>query len=624
MRIVSQMRLLAAGSALLSALLVGSVFHWGFGALVDDRERENLALRTGAEARRVQAAFEMIRDDVRLLSKLPVAAYSLRPDLGSDLRERARIQLEDVFAEMLRAKRFYHQIRLIGVVGEGREVARVERAAQGILRVAPEALQRKGARRYFEETLALAGDAVYFSEIDLNRERGVVEVPHRPVVRVAARVESESGRALGILVVNVDFAPFADEIFSARSRDIRYVLTNDRGDYLFHPDPDRTFGFERGRPQRAQDDHHELAPFFSGDTSSLMLASEGHSGWSHWRRVDLFPETGRFLVLGIAASHEALSAGVVGVVERAAWLTGLMVILALAGAVFLSTWLTRPLEEITVAAERISRGVAGSRLPTDRPDEIGRLARAIDQMLAALREKEARLRGVNLDLMESNADLEHFNHVASHQLREPARRLAILADLLAEDCEEVLPEEARTHLGHIQKVAEAMLGQIADYRTFANVGRGELSLEPVDLDAVVDAVLAQHAPEIERRCVRVSRSSLPTVRAYASLVPVLYERLVENALRHTPGEEFELELTGRLVEGVQVFGVRNRGVDIAEESLGRIFTPFERLLSEGTGAGLGLAICNRIVERHGGRIWAESAPGEVHVRFTLSGGSLDG
>src|SRR4030095_6126016 len=128
------------------------------------------------------------------------------------------------------------------------------------IRVAPDAeLQQRGDSDYFRRAIRLAPDEGDVSPIELNQERGVVELPHVPVIRTAAAIHAPNGQPFGIVVINVDLSAEFARIRAARRPDSRIYLVNEQGDYLIHPDPEREFGFAFARPQRLEEDFPDLA-----------------------------------------------------------------------------------------------------------------------------------------------------------------------------------------------------------------------------------------------------------------------------------------------------------------------------------------------------------------------------
>ena len=281
-----------------------------------------------------------------------------------------------------------------------------------------------------------------------------------------------------------------------------------------------------------------------------------------------------------------------------------------AGAYGLARRLTDPLEQLTETADRLAAGEPAELEPLSRDDEVGRLSRALSHMVAALREREDRL-------VQANVDLEYFSRIASHDLREPARRMALLANLLEEDAEPPLSEEGRDLSGRIQREALRLIDKLTDLRAFARLGQRELTRSEVDLGSLVAGVLADFRPELERRRVRVTVAALPTESVYPVLVELLYQNLVRNALAHVERDGFTLSFGSEPSPDGPVLGVHNSGSEI-EGDVEALFEP--QAASNGGRPGLGLSICRRIVERHSGKIWVESGPDGVRFRFTLSGG----
>jgi len=443
--------------------------------------------------------------------------------------------------------------------------------------------------------------------------------------RVAAPVYTRAGERFGIVVINVDFWRLVDELYPSRVGRYSYYVTNADGDYLVHPDPGQTFGFELGARHGVQQDFPPLARIFASGqaTFSLRTAKDGPGGGRLLGMRKLFPESARPLALGISASYDDVTEQTLQVGWGALALTGALLLLAGLSAWFAASVVTAPVGRITSAVRDFAEGGGVARLPVERKDELGVLARVFERTLGAVRERESQILATSLKLQEANADLEHFAHIASHDLREPARRVAGLADaMLAREAGNV-SSEGGDILRRMHDAAAKMLDQITDFRALTGIGKGVLLRSETDIAALVRAVVDEHASAIAARGVSVKVGDLPCLAVYESLVRVLYGNLVDNALEHAAPGPFTLAFTAEHDAGEWVLGVRNTGSEIRPPDLKRIFAPFTRLHGEGEGSGLGLSICRRIAERHSGAIWAESGAGYVHIRFTL-GGQGDG
>ena len=224
------------------------------------------------------------------------------------------------------------------------------------------------------------------------------------------------------------------------------------------------------------------------------------------------------------------------------------------------------------------------------------------------------------DLKATQHELEQFVYVASHDLQEPVRSLIAYSTLLREDLDEELPEDAATDLDYIAKAAHRMQTLITDLLAFSRAGRAAMKTETVSLDACVDESLEALRSHLEQSGARIERQALPRVVGDATLLTQLYQNLLSNALKFARDGQPVVELTAGQTGDVWTLGVRDNGIGLEPEYAEQIFEPFKRLhgITEYPGTGIGLAICRKSVERHGGRIWVESRPAQgAHFKFTL-------
>jgi signal transduction histidine kinase len=628
MKIASRIRLMACGLVIGTALSVASVEYWSYRSLVAGQQQESLARQVESEALRLESALADLRSDVGLVAGLPsIHAYVEAHARGDKVAEELwNERSAAVFIQMLRTHPHYTKAAFIGAEDGGREIVRVNGGENGPSRVPESALQRKSERPYFQQAVGLPLGKVYVSPVTLNREGDEIEVPHRAILRVALPIHTRTGESFGIVIINVDFVAFLEDLFPSQVGRYTYYLTNDAGDFLVHPDPTRSFGFELGTRYRVQDEFPELASDFDSNLVTFSVRGSDR-GLGVGRLISfrkIFPDPAHPLALGIAASYDDVTDQTLQVGWGALALTGGLLLIAGAAAWFVASLVTAPVARITAVVRDFGRGGAATALPTERTDEIGVLARVFDQAMQTVRERESQILATSLKLQEANADLEHFAHIASHDLREPARRVAGLADVvLLKEADRISPEGGDL-LRRMRQAAIKMLDQITDFRALTKIGHGALLREETDLVALVRSVLDERAGEIDARGVRVQVGPLPRLDVYGNLVQLLYANLVDNALKHANLDAFTLGFTVEETTQGCVLGVRNTGSEIRAEDLKRIFAPFTRLQLRTDGSGLGLSICKRIVERHAGNIWAESGTGYVHIKFTLGGRRHDG
>jgi len=232
------------------------------------------------------------------------------------------------------------------------------------------------------------------------------------------------------------------------------------------------------------------------------------------------------------------------------------------------------------------------------------------------------LKGANAELRRQNVELDEFTAVASHDLQEPLRKIIAFGDLLPKDLGDDIPETARQDLGFITDAAKRMRVLIQDLLALSRAGRVALEREPVSLNDCVANAMGALSDRIEKTGAEIARDELPNILGDATQLTQLYQNLIANALKFSvPGRRPEIHLTCEPQNGEVVLGVRDNGIGIKAEYHEQIFAPFKRLhrRDKFDGTGIGLSICRKAVERHGGRIWVESQPDQgAHFRFTLN------
>lgn len=630
MKIASKIQLLTVGLVTLTAAVVAPVTWWGFSALISRQQTAALDGLLEVESRRIAAMLVELDHDVAVLEALPALAglTGRQPDIAAALDPEAlETVLAQVFVAMASAKPHYNQIRLIGDADGGRERVRVDNRDGRVQRIPQASLQRKGQRPYYRNAAALPPGQTHISRVELNREHGRIEQPERPTLRASRPVHRADGSLFGVLVINVDFQPMARALLDLEHAPGGRMLANAEGDFLLHPDPSMAFGFDRGERHRVQDAHPALAPMFTVDGPTFVHLDDGDRHVA-WRRVPVLDETRRDpLYLGISQpSHLGEEATIANLALLA---VAASLVVALAAGLLVSRRLTRPIERLTRIAARIAEAAdpaLAADLPTARPDEIGTFARAFSAMLDALAERERRLERANVELQRANTDLDHFAYIATHDLREPARRAAGIADILLFDEADRLSAEGVEMLERLQAVSENMLDRIADFRVLSGIGSGALVRRAVPLDPLLDRVLAESADVLEGRPVTMERAPLPTLAVYPELLELCLRNLIGDAVRRAGERPCTLTFGARppaAGEGADgpVLTMRADGFTVSPEQRDDIFLRVARLGEGADGSGLGLPICRRIAERHAG--WIRADFGADHVTFSMSLGGTD-
>ena len=242
-------------------------------------------------------------------------------------------------------------------------------------------------------------------------------------------------------------------------------------------------------------------------------------------------------------------------------------------------------------------------------------------VLAVVRDVTDQVRAAE-ELRRSNAELEQFAYVASHDLQEPLRTVSSYCQLLEKRYKERLDEDASDYIDFAVSGAKRMQLLINDLLQYSRVGTRGKPFRPTELNQVFADAVSSLDRAISEAGATVTRGELPVVPGDAVQLGQLFQNLVGNAIKFRGPHAPKVEVGAREIAGETVFSVKDNGIGIEAQHADRIFQIFQRLheREKYSGTGIGLAVCKKIVERHGGRIWVESAPGEGSAfLFTLPG-----
>jgi PAS domain S-box-containing protein len=246
----------------------------------------------------------------------------------------------------------------------------------------------------------------------------------------------------------------------------------------------------------------------------------------------------------------------------------------------------------------------------------------ISSDISARKEDEQKLVAFSAALERSNAELQNFASVASHDLQEPLRKIQAFGDRLKAKCGDALGEQGRDYLARMQNAAGRMQTLIQDLLKLSRVTSRAQPFEPCDLGEILAQVLSDLEVSIEQKGAKLEVGPLPTIDADPVQMRQLFQNLVANALKfQRPGEKPEVSISARIFEsrerlatGEQVcqIHIEDNGIGFDAHFAEQIFVVFQRLHSreEYDGTGIGLAVCRKITDRHGGSIIAKSEPGQ--------------
>ena len=328
--------------------------------------------------------------------------------------------------------------------------------------------------------------------------------------------------------------------------------------------------------------------------------------------------------LGWAAVFRVPAAAALAPAEaltRAIVLASLALAMLIGGGVYvLARKTVAPLAQLSVAAQSIGKGDLSQRIETSSADEIGDLAHEFNRMGEALVEMDAELRHRAVALARSNAELDQFAYVASHDLQEPLRMVVGYVQLLERRLADKLDADTREFMGFAVDGALRMQNLIQDILAYSRVSTQGQQLAPVDSAAALHDALAMLAARIAETGAEIEAQPLPRVMADRTQLVQLFQNLIGNAIKFCKDRAPRVRVQAAHEAGWWRFSVSDNGIGIAPEYRAQLFVIFKRLHTrrEYPGTGIGLAVCKRIIERHGGAIGIESAPeGGTVFWFTL-------
>lgn len=230
---------------------------------------------------------------------------------------------------------------------------------------------------------------------------------------------------------------------------------------------------------------------------------------------------------------------------------------------------------------------------------------------------EENLKNTLIELNNSNRELEQFAYVASHDLQEPLRMVATYTQLLSKKYQNKLDNKADEYIGYAVEGARRMHQLLLDLLGYSGVSKKSLPPKLSDLNLVLRTVLENMKYLVNTSGAVVTLSPMPSVKCYEDQISQLFFNLIENAVKFSGGRKPRIHISSEETEREWTFSVRDNGIGISPEYHDRIFVIFQRLhqRSEYPGNGIGLALCKKIVERHLGRIWVESRPGQGAAFF---------
>lgn len=241
----------------------------------------------------------------------------------------------------------------------------------------------------------------------------------------------------------------------------------------------------------------------------------------------------------------------------------------------------------------------------------------ISRDITEIKQAQGELQRYAAELERSNQDLQQFAYVASHDLQEPLRMVAGYTNLLSRRYKDQLDKDAAEFISFIVDATSRMQTLVQDLLAYARVETQAQPLVPTELEPVLAQTLTNLQVAIRERGAVITHDPLPRVLGDERQLVQLFQNLISNAVKFCKDKAPEVHVSTKPSEHEWIISVRDNGIGIEPQYAEKIFQIFQRLHSKGEypGTGIGLAICKKIVERHGGRLWVESVPGQGATFF---------
>jgi two-component system sensor histidine kinase/response regulator len=621
----------------------------------------SLSATSQAVAARLLTIDESLRKDVLYLSRIPAVNGIVRvtQNDGIDLLDASTLQswiqqAQLIFVSFEIANPAYHKIRFIGAADGGRELIRLDETGPDEFISIQEDLQRMGERSFFSETRALEVGNVYFSPINLNQENGAIELPQRPTWQAATPVFTEQGEFFGIVIISLDmgriFADIAESVRLQTSIDeIETYVTNSEGEFLLHPDPDRSFRFEFGESSKFEGEFSDFETVVSSreDTRltsvnlgrNLLQAERavgtGGALYLHSRVIDINPDDEtQILTIWIGLERSLVDEPLLAaaVIFLGVAIPAVALVLLVLGTV-LTRQLT-PLSGLSIAAQKMADGDYQLNLPKASSREMANLIVSLSLLGGRVAQREAELLRSHNSLEEivvhRTEELEDSRDEArrlvrvksrflanmSHEIRTPMTAVLALVDILRRT---EMTSQQQQYVFQIHDSSSALLHIINDILDISKINAGKLSIEAVDFSLldVVEGSIDLFSPSAELKSVNLHlsmdpRAAIMVIGDRTRLTQVL-NNLLGNGVKFTQKGNVILA-TEILAEDEQSFTIRfsvsDTGIGIKEEAMTGLFETFEQGDTATTrlfgGTGLGLAISHKLVGLMGGELEASS------------------
>ncbi|MBC8286781.1 MAG: PAS domain S-box protein [Nitrospinae bacterium] len=394
--ISKKIQLLNAVLVLVSALVLGVVFYNEAEKIILKNKLGELSENVSVYKLGILDKLTNLEGNTVFLSKVPPIQGIIRSErnngkdpLDGSSYEEWKARLSIIFSEFLTSHPNYFKLRFIGIKNDGKEIVGVNRTGTSINVVKEKDLQSKGHRPYFKEVIVLAKGQFYLSSISLNREHGKISIPHTPTIRAATPIYDQNDNLYGIIIANINSTQLLNE---GMPNQYPIMVVDQDGYYIFHPNPDKTFGHDLKKEWKIQKDFAETRSFFDPQNplqSATLISEEGKEPRAlHIQKMKYDPvNPDKFLGLAVYKNLNELMEGTANTLYKIGFLLVMMIFVVLVLAYLFSRKMLRPMDRLIQATEDLAAGKEIIDYPKESQDEFGVLAESLESMNKKIEER---------------------------------------------------------------------------------------------------------------------------------------------------------------------------------------------------------------------------------------------
>jgi len=602
-------------------MLILSAIHYSLGKSLMAKINDEEFLAVNLQKRQIQLEFNSLLSHTLFLAQGEY--FNKLYDKSKVINNKVKKEISTEFLLFSQTSQLYDQIRFID--SKGMEIIRINFDDGNPVAIQDKKLQDKRDRYYFKKTFLLKKGHVYISPLDLNIENRTIEIPYKPMIRLGTPVFSQDGTRLGIVIVNYMASRFLSSL--AETGQIspgEIMLLNEDSFWLKNKNPDEEWGFmfknkkAKNFSAKFQSEWYEIQERQNGQIENgngLFTFQTIYPFVKHKKDLQKLNVIDANKTYWVILSHVPIKH--IRAEKMNLLYSFLPVFIFLFILLILGSWIIANISlqktlkdyELKKANEDLENKVE------ERTKQLSIINKDLALEIKTHKRTGKKLQKKTNELERSNKELEEFAYIASHDLQEPLRKINSFTKLLEKRYQGSLDEEGDKYLFFIGSATERMKTLIKELLKYSRVSSLKLSPEPVDLNEVLKTCLNDLEMLIKETGAEIFYKALPEIMADKTQMIQLMQNLLCNAIKYQkPGqsENPQIFIEVKEEETRWVVSVKDNGIGIDAAHYKKIFIIFQRLhgRTEFSGTGIGLGVCKKIVERHGGEIWLESEKGK--------------